>query len=80
MADWSKLKETISGDVLASIDIPTNYTLATDLQAASLAGSAQSLGFDLETTSPKHGRYFAVQEAEIIFLQPEEQSKPDLLF
>lgn len=45
---------------------PTSYRLVDDPTAAQLALSSTPLGFDLETTSPRRGKYFAVQEADII--------------
>src|SRR3990167_2695978 len=52
---------------------PTNYQLMTEYQAASASLSADHIGFDLETTSPKKGepwgvksKYLDVQATEIV--------------
>ena len=50
----------------AQTELPaTDYNLVSDEQAVQLALTATPLGFDVETTSPKRGKYLAVQETEI---------------
>ncbi|HHT9130874.1 MAG TPA: DNA polymerase [Candidatus Tripitaka californicus] len=62
--DWMRLQERLTAFTLPVV-APT-YTLATDSEATQLALTARTVGFDLETTSPKRGKHFAVDEAEIV--------------
>ena len=62
--DFDRLGRHLRGERLETIE--TNYNLARSEDAATTAWASDTIGFDLETTSPMRRKWFAAEQAEIV--------------
>ena len=62
--DFDRLGKYLRGERFEVVE--ANYNLASSSDAAIMSWNSDTIGFDLETTSPMRRRWFAAEQAEIV--------------